>query len=73
MALPYIDTQRLSLVWLGLESPKKIGSLESTLVGSREWRGAKKKCTAAIAREYFRPSRRRVINLPACLSISFEQ
>jgi SAM-dependent methyltransferase len=41
MALPYIDTQRLSLVWLGLEDPSNIARLESTLVGSREWRGAK--------------------------------
>lgn len=42
-ALPYIDTQRLSLVWLGLISPDEILSLEATLVGSRETRGFAKK------------------------------
>jgi len=41
-ALPYIDTQRLSLVWLGLIPPSEILSLESELVGSREIRGQKK-------------------------------
>ena len=35
-ALPYIDTQRISLVWLGLCEAKEIGALESTLIGSRE-------------------------------------
>ena len=35
-ALPYIDTQRLSIVWLGLDSPKSIKSLECSLTGSRE-------------------------------------
>lgn len=35
-ALPYIDTQRLSLVWLELCSPRDIMKLESTLIGSRE-------------------------------------
>ncbi|MCF2918019.1 hypothetical protein L1266_17730 [Pseudoalteromonas sp. Cn5-37] len=35
-ALPYIDTQRLSLVWLELASPKNIKVLDSTLIGSRE-------------------------------------
>lgn len=39
MALPYIDTQRLSLVWLGLLSPDRILELESELIGSREMRG----------------------------------
>jgi len=34
-ALPYIDTQRLSLVWLGLSQAKAINSLEETLIGSR--------------------------------------
>lgn len=38
-ALPYIDTQRLSLVWLGLIPPSEILPLESRLVGSREVRG----------------------------------
>lgn len=42
-ALPYIDTQRLSLVWLGLISPAEILTLESNLVGSREIRGQSKK------------------------------
>lgn len=41
-ALPYIDTQRLSLVWLGLIPPSEILSLEATLVGSREIRGKSK-------------------------------
>lgn len=35
-ALPYIDTQRLSLVWLGLLDPTDIRHAEETLVGSRE-------------------------------------
>lgn len=41
-ALPYIDTQRLSLVWLGLIPPNEILSLEAQLVGSREIRGQSK-------------------------------
>lgn len=36
-ALPYIDTQRLSLVWLNLITPKEIRELESRLIGSREF------------------------------------
>lgn len=43
MALPYIDTQRLSLVWLGLLKPSEILPLEAELIGSREIRGAKYK------------------------------
>lgn len=35
-ALPYIDTQRLSLVWLGLCEPNEIAGLDSALIGSRE-------------------------------------
>ena len=35
-ALPYIDTQRISLVWLGLCEPADIGKLEAMLIGSRE-------------------------------------
>lgn len=35
-ALPYIDTQRLSIVWLGLDSPRNIKALECSLTGSRE-------------------------------------
>lgn len=42
-ALPYIDTQRLSLVWLGLISPSEIHPLEARLIGSREVRGKKSK------------------------------
>jgi hypothetical protein len=38
-ALPYIDTQRLSLVWLGLLEPNQILPLEADLIGSREMRG----------------------------------
>ena len=40
MALPYIDTQRLSLVWLGLAEPGRIAGLEAELIGSRELRGS---------------------------------
>jgi len=47
-ALPYIDTQRLSLVWLGLVSASEILELESTLIGSREIRGGKKSDLLAI-------------------------
>ena len=36
-ALPYIDTQRLSLVWLDMISPDAIKTLESELIGSREF------------------------------------
>lgn len=36
-ALPYIDTDRLSLVLLGLASPKELRHQEAALVGSREW------------------------------------
>jgi len=42
MALPYIDTQRLSLVWLNLCKPMNINPLEASLVGSREFRNGKK-------------------------------
>lgn len=37
-ALPYIDTQRLSLVWLNLISPTEIRPLEGDLIGSREFK-----------------------------------
>ena len=37
-ALPYIDTQRLSLVWLNLITAKEIRPLESDLIGSREFK-----------------------------------
>lgn len=39
MALPYIDTHRLSLVWLGLAEPERVRALESELIGSREISG----------------------------------
>jgi hypothetical protein len=39
-ALPYIDTDRLSLVALRLASVDEIRQLEMDLVGSREWRKA---------------------------------
>lgn len=42
-ALPYIDTQRLSLVWLGLVPPNEINVLEGHLIGSREFKNAIKK------------------------------
>ena len=35
-ALPYIDTQRISLVWLELCNATEIGKLEASLIGSRE-------------------------------------
>ena len=38
-ALPYIDTQRLSLVWLELLDSGHIRELEANLIGSREIRG----------------------------------
>lgn len=37
-ALPYIDTQRLSLVWLGLIEAVQINPLEEELIGSREFK-----------------------------------
>ncbi|MDD5143781.1 hypothetical protein [Methanoregula sp.] len=35
-ALPYIDTQRLSLIWLNLINPDEITTTEKTLIGSRD-------------------------------------
>lgn len=50
-ALPYIDTQRLSLVWLELVEPKQVLNLEAQLVGSREIRGeSKSELLAAVSR-----------------------
>jgi site-specific DNA-methyltransferase (cytosine-N4-specific) len=43
MALPYVDTQRLSLVWLRLVEPRELLPLEATLIGSRETRGPGKR------------------------------
>ena len=39
-ALPYIDTHRLSLVWLELLDASRIHELEAMLIGSREIRGS---------------------------------
>ncbi len=41
-ALPYIDTQRLSLVWLDLATPKDLRFLDANLTGSREFTKKKK-------------------------------
>lgn len=43
MALPYVDTQRLSLIWLRLVSPKALLPLEAALIGSRETRGSERR------------------------------
>lgn len=48
MALPYIDTQRLSLIWLGLAQPSEIGGLEGDLTGSRELRKTRRKFAEAL-------------------------
>jgi DNA modification methylase len=37
-ALPYIDTQRLSLVWLSMVTSNGIKNLETELIGSREFK-----------------------------------
>ncbi|WP_431727850.1 DNA methyltransferase [Verrucosispora sp. TAA-831] len=42
-ALPYIDTDRLSLIALGLVDPNELRPLEASLVGSREWNKAVQK------------------------------
>ena len=47
MALPYIDTQRLSLIWLGLLEPTDLPSLEAELIGSREFRGDARRIVTA--------------------------
>ena len=39
MALPYVDTHRLSLVWLGLLEASRIRELESEMIGGRDIRG----------------------------------
>jgi site-specific DNA-methyltransferase (cytosine-N4-specific) len=41
-ALPYVDTQRLSLVWLQLVPAHQLAKLQSDLVGSREFYGTQK-------------------------------
>ena len=45
MALPYIETQRLSLVWLNLVDPGQIHKLDTNLIGSREFHGGGRKRT----------------------------
>lgn len=50
-ALPYIDTQRLSLVWLRLVEPTEIGKVEADLIGSREMSTKDKHLTLAALRE----------------------
>lgn len=50
-ALPYIDTQRLSLVWLKLLPPSEIHNLEARLTGSREVRGESKKDLLSVLLE----------------------
>lgn len=48
-ALPYIDTQRISLVWLELCEASEIGTLEASLIGSRELlKSEKSKWASAI-------------------------
>lgn len=48
MALPYIDTQRLSLIWLGLAQPSEISDLEGDLTGSRELRKTRRQYADAL-------------------------
>jgi hypothetical protein len=47
-ALPYIDTQRLSLVWLGLIEPGEIRKLEAGVLGSREVLRGRDELAAAL-------------------------
>jgi tRNA G10 N-methylase Trm11 len=44
-ALPYIDTQRLSLIWLGMLAPSEIGKVERDLIGSRDMSTQEKRRT----------------------------
>ena len=49
-ALPYIDTDRLSLVLLGLAGAREVRDLERSLTGSREWTaGEHARWSAALA------------------------
>lgn len=50
-ALPYIDTQRLSLIWLGLATPKEVKELENSLIGSREFTKKEEKVLRAELNE----------------------
>ncbi len=45
-ALPYIDTDRLSIVLLGLDSSGQLRNLEQSLTGSREWNAAEARAWA---------------------------
>lgn len=47
-ALPYIDTQRLSLVWLGLIEPDEIRRLDAEVLGSREVLRGRDQLAAAL-------------------------
>lgn len=50
-ALPYLDTQRLSLAFLGLLSPKELRTLENDVIGNREIsKSAREREEAAIKR-----------------------
>ncbi len=50
-ALPYIDMQRLSIIWLGLCKPSEIGITEARLTGSREYaNGEQKNWSESLAR-----------------------
>ena len=51
MALPYIDTQRLSLVWLSLIEPADVSRQEAELIGSREFRGDARRIMAVALTE----------------------
>jgi putative RNA methylase family UPF0020 len=51
MALPYIDTQRLSLVWLGLVEPSTLPILQAELIGSREFNGSPRSAWEARLRD----------------------
>jgi hypothetical protein len=55
MALPYIDTQRLSLVWLRLCGPDAIAPLDGALIGSREM---KRRETLQVTKELRENSRK---------------
>jgi len=47
-ALPYIDTQRLSLIWLSLCTVSGLRDYEALLIGSREFRGKSNKNQAIL-------------------------
>lgn len=49
-ALPYIDTQRLSLIWLGLLAPSQLRTREAELIGSRELSTAERRTAPGCLR-----------------------